>query len=99
MSFIGELNYFLGLTIKQTKDGIFIHQTKYTLNLLKWYGFENLRCQHTLMSSFVKPNQDEKGKVVDIKLYKGMIRSLLYLTISKPNVMYSACVRACVFSI
>jgi hypothetical protein len=35
MSFIGELNYFLGLTIKQTKDGIFIHQTKYTLNLLK----------------------------------------------------------------
>jgi hypothetical protein len=44
------------------------------------------------MSSFIKPNQDEKGKVVDVKLYKGMIRCLLYLTISKPNVMYSACV-------
>jgi hypothetical protein len=35
MSMMGELQYFLGLQIKQVKDGTFVHQTKYTKDMLK----------------------------------------------------------------
>lgn len=41
MSIIGELSYFLGLQVKKTKDGIFINQAKYTINLLRRFGMQD----------------------------------------------------------
>jgi len=41
MSMMGELNFFLGLQIKQTKNGIFINQSKYIKDLLKKFDIEN----------------------------------------------------------
>jgi hypothetical protein len=38
MSMIGELSFFLGLQIKQLKDGIFISQSKYLKDMLKKFG-------------------------------------------------------------
>ena len=43
----------------------------------------------TLMSSSIKLNKDEKGKSIDLTMYRGMIGSLLYLLASRPNIMYS----------
>ena len=94
MSMMGELSYFLGLQIKQTKDGIFINQAKYTKNLIKKYSLENTRCFSTPMASSLKLDSDEKGKSVDQKLYRGMIGSLLYLTASRPDIMFSVCLCA-----
>ncbi|KAL8155097.1 hypothetical protein AgCh_000473 [Apium graveolens] len=86
MSMIGELNYFLGLQIKQSKDGIYVHQSKYVKNLLTKFGFEHVKPKSTPMNQNSKLTSDENGKAVDIKRYRGMIGCLLYLTASRPDI-------------
>ncbi|KAI5654048.1 hypothetical protein M9H77_31235 [Catharanthus roseus] len=91
---MGELTYFLGLQIKQTKEGIFINQEKYTKELLKRFGMSNAKGIGTPMSTSLKLDKDEKGKTVDEKTYRGMISSLLYLTASRPDIMFAVCLCA-----
>ena len=88
INMMGELTFFLGLQVKQCKDGIFINQAKYIKDMLKKFGFEDVREIGTPMSPITKLDKDEKGKDVNQKLYKGMIGSLLYLTASKPDVSF-----------
>ena len=59
MSMMGELNYFLGLQIKQGKDGTFINQAKYTKELIKKFKMENAKPYNTPMSSSIKLDKDE----------------------------------------
>lgn len=94
MSMMGELNFFLGLQIKQTEEVIFINQAKYIRDLLKKFGTNLTKSTPTPMSTSLKLDKDEKGQSVDIKKYRGMIGSLLYLTASRPDIMYSVCVCA-----
>ena len=94
MSHMGELTYFLGLQIKQMKEGIFISQCKYAKELLKRFGMENSGHKNTPMSTTTFLDKDESGKNVDQKLYRGMIGSLLYITSSRPDIMFSVCLCA-----
>ncbi|KAH9792467.1 hypothetical protein KPL71_004134 [Citrus sinensis] len=94
MSMMGELKYFLGLQIKQSEEGSFINQAKYVKDLLKRFGIDDSKTKNTPMSTTTKLDKDEKGKEVDIKMYRGMIGSLLYLTASRPDIMFSVCLCA-----
>jgi hypothetical protein len=89
MSMIGELNYFLGLQVKQTTEGIFISQSKYAKDLVKQFGLDGNSCARTPMSTSVKISSDLAGKSVDPSLYMSMIGSLLYLTASRPDIAFS----------
>ncbi|XP_050280399.1 secreted RxLR effector protein 161-like [Quercus robur] len=89
MSMAGELNYFLGLQVKQRKDGIFISQEKYAKNLVKRFGLDFKKHASTPMSSSVKLSFNLAGVEVDPTLYRSMIRSLLYLTASRPDIAFS----------
>ena len=89
MSMMGELTYFLGLQVSQRNDGIFICQFKYLRDLLKKYGLEDASTAKTPMATATKLDQDDPGKTVDITSYRGMIGSLLYLTASRPDIMFS----------
>ena len=91
---MGELTFFLDLQVKQSKDEIFINQTKYIKDMLKKFGFEDVREIGTPMSPITKLDKDEKGKDVNQKLYRGMIGLLLYLTASRPNIMFCVCLCA-----
>ena len=93
MSMMGELSYFLGLQVKQTDDGIFINQSKYTKNLLKIFNILESSSASTPMDTATKLDQYQ-GVEVDVTSYRGMIGSLLYLTASRPNIMYSTCLCA-----
>ena len=84
---MGELNYFLG--IKQLKEDIFINQVNYIKDLIKKFGMKYAMPVSTPMSTSTKLDSDEKGKLVDIKLYRIMISSLLYFTTSKLDIMFS----------
>ncbi|RVW72702.1 Retrovirus-related Pol polyprotein from transposon RE1 [Vitis vinifera] len=88
MSMMGELNFFLGLQIKQLKKGTFINQAKYIRDLLKRFNMEKAKTTKTPMSSSIKLENDEKGKSVNSTMYRGMIGSLLYLTTSRPDIIY-----------
>ncbi|KAK6131685.1 hypothetical protein DH2020_034592 [Rehmannia glutinosa] len=94
MSMVGELNYFLGLQVKQFDKGIFITQNKYAKNLVKRFGLDNKKHIKTPMGTNDKLSKDENGTPIDPTLYRSMIGSLLYLTASRPDISYSVCVCA-----
>ncbi|KAJ9557264.1 LOW QUALITY PROTEIN: hypothetical protein OSB04_011878 [Centaurea solstitialis] len=94
MSMMGELSFFLGLQVKQTKEGIFINQSKYTKDLVKKFSFESCSPIKTLMAPPLKLDSDPNGNSVNITEYRGMIGSLLYLTASRPDIMFSTCLCA-----
>ena len=94
MSMMGELKFFLGLQIKQTDNGTFINQAKYTKDLLKKFDLDNVKPIGTPMATSTKLDSDEQGKPVDTRKYRGMIGSLLYLTASRPDIMFSVCLCA-----
>ncbi|RVW34995.1 hypothetical protein CK203_092516 [Vitis vinifera] len=73
MSMMGELNFFLGLQIKQLKEGTFINQAKYIRDLLKRFNMEEAKTMKTPMTSSIKLDMDEKGKPVNSTMYRGMI--------------------------
>ncbi|GJR79540.1 retrovirus-related pol polyprotein from transposon TNT 1-94 [Tanacetum coccineum] len=73
MSMMGELNFFLGLQIKQLEDGIFFNQSKYIKEMLKKFGLEESKPMKTPMSSDTKLTKDEECKSVDSIKYRGMI--------------------------
>ena len=90
MSMMGELQYFLGLQIKQMEEGTFIHQAKYTKDLLRKYKFGGeLKPLTTPMSSSGGLDKDEDGVAVDQKEYRGLIGSLLYLTATRPDILFA----------
>jgi hypothetical protein len=91
MSMIRELNFFLGFQIKQLKEGTFIHQEKYTNDILKKFKMDDCKPIKTPMPTNGHLDLDEGGKPVDQKLYRSMIGSLLYLTASRPDIMFSVC--------
>ncbi|GJT29367.1 retrovirus-related pol polyprotein from transposon TNT 1-94 [Tanacetum coccineum] len=73
MSMMGELNFFLGLQIKQMEDGIFFNQSKYIKEMLKKFGLEESKPMKTPMSSDTKLTKDEECESVDSTKYQGMI--------------------------
>jgi hypothetical protein len=79
MSMIGELSFFLGLQIKQFKDGIFVSQSKYLKDMLKKFGLENAKSIKTPMATNGHLDLDEGGTIVDQKLFRSIIGSLLYI--------------------
>ncbi|GJV70077.1 retrovirus-related pol polyprotein from transposon TNT 1-94 [Tanacetum coccineum] len=94
MSMMGELNFFLGLQIKQMEDGIFFNQSKYIKEMLKKFGLEDSKPTKTPMSTEIKLTKDDEADSVDSSKYQGMIGSLLYLTASRPDIMFSVCLCA-----
>ncbi|GKB80133.1 retrovirus-related pol polyprotein from transposon TNT 1-94 [Tanacetum coccineum] len=75
MSMMGELNFFLGLQIKQMEDGIFFNQCKYIKEMLKKFGLEESKPMKTPMSSDTKLTKDEECESVDSTKYQGMIKA------------------------
>ncbi|GJU13317.1 retrovirus-related pol polyprotein from transposon TNT 1-94 [Tanacetum coccineum] len=94
MSMMGELNFFLGLQIKQFDDGIFFNQSKYVKEMLKKFGLEDSKPIKTPMSSETKLTRDEDGEPINDTKYRGMIGSLLYLMASHPDIIFSVCLCA-----
>ncbi|KAJ9546922.1 hypothetical protein OSB04_019465 [Centaurea solstitialis] len=92
MSMMGELTFFLGLQVRQTPQGIFINQSKYTHDILKCFDFNGPKSASTPMSTSFQLDADLSGNPVDQKVYRAIIGSLLYLMASRPDIMFATCV-------
>ncbi|GKF57536.1 putative ribonuclease H-like domain-containing protein, partial [Tanacetum coccineum] len=88
MSSMGELTFFLGIQVAQKDDGIFISQDKYMDEILKKFGFLTVKTASTPMETSKPLLKDENDEDVDIHLYRSMIGSLMYLTSSRPDIMF-----------
>ncbi|GKB35978.1 putative ribonuclease H-like domain-containing protein [Tanacetum coccineum] len=91
MSSIGELTFFLGLQVNQKEDGIFISQDKYVNEILNKFGFSDVKTARTPMETQKALLKDADGEDVDDHLYRSMIGSLMYLTSSRPDIMFAVC--------
>ena len=89
MSMVGKLTFFLGLQVKQKKEGIFISQEKYARNIVKKFGLDSKKHAFTPMSSSTKLNVDSSRVEVSPTLYRSIIGSLLYLTASRLDIAFS----------
>nr|GEV90790.1 hypothetical protein [Tanacetum cinerariifolium] len=94
MLMMGKILFFLGLQISQSPRGIFINQSKYSLESLQKYVFESCDQVDTPMVEKSKLDEDKKGKAIDPSHYRGMISTLLYLTASRPDLQFAICMCA-----
>ncbi|GKB23458.1 hypothetical protein Tco_0862859 [Tanacetum coccineum] len=81
----------VGLQVKQKDDGIFISQDKYVADILKKFDFVTIKTASTPIETNKALLKDEEAKVVDLHLYRSMIGSLMYLTASRPDIMFVVC--------
>ena len=88
MSMVGELTYFFGLQVKQMDSRIYINQAKYARNLVKRFGLDKVAYARTPMATNEKLINDPSGESVDVTLYRSMVRCLLYLTASRPDIAF-----------
>jgi hypothetical protein len=92
MSMMGELTFFLGIQVKQMKQGTFIDQAKYTKDLMKKFNMAELKPMLTPMSMVMALDPDKNGEADDQREYRIMIVSLLYLMMIQPGIQFTVCV-------
>ncbi|GKE01376.1 putative ribonuclease H-like domain-containing protein, partial [Tanacetum coccineum] len=80
-----------GLQVQQKEDGIFISQDKYMADILKKFDFTIVKVASTPIETNKALNKDEESEDVDVHLYRSMIGSLIYLTASRPDIMFVVC--------
>ena len=76
------------------KNGTFVSKGKYIKDMLKKFGMDDAKSISTPMVTNGSLDSDTSGNMVDHKLYRSMIGSLLYVIASRPNVMFSVCMCA-----
>jgi hypothetical protein len=86
MSMMGDLQFFLRLQIRQSKQGTFVHQVKYTKDIVWKFKMEDSKAMATPMITTTALDADEEGEHMDQKEYRSMIGSLLYLTATRPDI-------------
>nr|GFA53231.1 retrovirus-related Pol polyprotein from transposon TNT 1-94 [Tanacetum cinerariifolium] len=91
MSLMGEIKFFLGLQIHQSPRGIFINQSRYALEILHKHGMEKGQSIGTPMATKPKLDAYLSGNPVDQTDYRSKIRSLMYLTSSRPDIVQAVC--------
>ncbi|GJS28019.1 putative ribonuclease H-like domain-containing protein [Tanacetum coccineum] len=91
ISSMGELTFFLGLQVQQKEDGIFISHDKYVAKILKKFNYTDVKSASTLVDLEKPLVKDEDADDVDVHPYRYMIGSLMYLTTSRPDIMFVVC--------
>ncbi|GKB84453.1 retrovirus-related pol polyprotein from transposon TNT 1-94, partial [Tanacetum coccineum] len=94
MSMIGQMSFFLGLQVSQNLGGIFINQSKFALKILKKFGMDSCDPVDTPMVDRLKLDEDPLGIPVDQTRFRSMVGSLMYLTASRPDLVFAVCMCA-----
>ncbi|GKA14556.1 putative ribonuclease H-like domain-containing protein [Tanacetum coccineum] len=92
--FYGGTHFLLRVAGKKKDDGIFISQDKYVTDVLKKFDFATIKTASTPMETNKTLLKDEEVADVDVHLYRSMIGSLMYLTASRPDIMFAVCAYA-----
>jgi hypothetical protein len=89
MKDLGELRYFLGIEVIQSPKGIWLLQRQYALNKLSGYGMTGCKPISTPLEQNVKLSADEGNLVEDTTMYICIVGSLIYMTITRPDLSYA----------
>ncbi|KAM1224199.1 hypothetical protein ACFX2G_044088 [Malus domestica] len=84
----GLMSYFLGIEVKQESDGIYISQQKYMRDILEKFNMDKCNIVNTPVATGLKLSKEGEGEFVNSTLYKSLVGSLRYLTITRPDIVY-----------
>ncbi len=84
-----ELRYFLGIEVIQSLKGIWLLQKQYALNKLFEYGMMGCKPISIPLEQNVKLSADERDLVEDTTMYRHIVGSLIYMTITRPYLNYA----------
>jgi hypothetical protein len=88
MTDLGRMIFFLGIEVLQRTDGIFISQRKYAQELLQRFKMNQCNSVHNPAVPGFKLTKDEEGITVDSTFYKQIVGSFMYLTATRPDLMF-----------
>ena len=88
MNDLGLMKFFLGIEMQQSESCIFISQSQYASEVLKIFNMSNCKTTPTLVITSLKLSKDDDGSTIDPMLFKILVGSLMYLTTTRPDVMY-----------
>ncbi|GJR27259.1 retrovirus-related pol polyprotein from transposon TNT 1-94 [Tanacetum coccineum] len=91
MSMMGQMSFFLGLQVSQSPGGIFVNQSKFSLEILKKFGMDSCDPVDTPMVDRLKLDEDPLGIPVDQTRFRSMVGSLMYLIASRPDLVFAVC--------
>nr|GEZ84363.1 retrovirus-related Pol polyprotein from transposon TNT 1-94 [Tanacetum cinerariifolium] len=94
MSMMGQMSFFLGLQVYQSPEGIFINQSKFALEILKKFRMDSCDSVDTPIVDRLKLDEDISGIPVDQTRFRSMVGSLMYLTASRPDLVFAVCMCA-----
>ncbi|GJY08167.1 retrotransposon protein, putative, unclassified [Tanacetum coccineum] len=94
MEMMGQMSFFLRLQISQNSRGIFINQSKYTLEMIKKYSLDQCDPVDIPMVERLKLDEDPNGTLVNPTRYRGMVDFIMYLTASRPDLVFAVCMCA-----
>jgi hypothetical protein len=89
MKDLGELRYFLGIEVIKSPKGIWLLQRQYALNKLSKYGMTGCKPISIPLEQNVKLSANEGDIVEDTTMYKCIVGSLIYMTITRPDLSYA----------
>ena len=88
MTDLGLMKFFLGIEVQQFESGIFISQYKYASEVLKIFNMCSCKTSPTPVITGLKLRKDDEGLTLDPTLFKRLVGNLIYLTATRPNIMY-----------
>jgi hypothetical protein len=88
MTDLGLMKYFLGIEVDQSDHGIFISQQKYVADVLKKFKMEKCKPVDTPIALGTKLSKEDLGSVISSTLYKQLVGSPMYPTITRPDIIY-----------
>nr|GEW09333.1 retrovirus-related Pol polyprotein from transposon TNT 1-94 [Tanacetum cinerariifolium] len=94
MSMMGQISFFLGLQVSQSLRGIFINQSKFAQEILKKFGMDSCDSVDTPMVDRLKLDEDLLGILVEQTQFCSKVGSLMYLTASRPDLVFAVCMCA-----
>jgi hypothetical protein len=94
MTDLGKMRYFLGVEVNQSSEGIFMHQHKYSTEILSRFGMEDCNGVGSPIVPGCRLTKNDGGKAADASEYKQMVGCLMYLLASRPDLSYSVCLVA-----
>ena len=86
---LGLMKQFLGIEVNHLKYEIFINQTRYALEVLKRFRMINCRATTTPIATRTKIGKEDQSPNIDSTLFKKLVGSLMYLTTTKPHIMFA----------
>lgn len=86
---MGPIHYFLGVEVKRTKEGFFLSQSSYALDILERAGMVDCKLVATPAESKAKPSRDDSDTLKDPSWYRSMAGALQYLTLTRPDIAYA----------